>query len=153
MERDSDALHGGYSAKSYIEALTKGQLLYWRRSQLFMQDGAGTHCARVVRSFLQQHHIKTIDWPPYSPDLNLIEHLWWALKKRMYKHYPQYNNLSQAEGEWEGFVEALQECWRSIPSKLIKRLIMSTVEIAVALGPAWRSAKTSEHQSVANFNT
>jgi hypothetical protein len=26
------------------------------------------------------------------------------------------------------------------------------VEIAVALGPAWRSAKTSEHQSVANFN-
>jgi transposase len=125
MERDSDAPRGGYSAKSYIEALTKGLLPHWRRSQLFMQDRAGIHRARVVRSFLQQHYIKTIDWPPYSPDLNLIEHLWWALKKRMYKHYPQYNNLSQAEEEWEGFVEALQECWRSIPSKLIKHLIMS----------------------------
>jgi hypothetical protein len=33
-----------------------------------------------------------------------------------------------------------------------KRGKRGTVEIAVALGPAWRSAKTSEHQSVANFN-
>jgi hypothetical protein len=41
MERDSDALRGGYSAQSYIEALTKGLLPHWRRSQLFMQDGAG----------------------------------------------------------------------------------------------------------------
>jgi transposase len=92
---------------------------------LFMQDGAGIHRERVVRSFFQQRHSNTIDWPPYSPDLNPIEHLWWALKKRIYRHYPQYNNLSQAEEEWEGLVEALQECWRSIPSKLIKRLIMS----------------------------
>jgi hypothetical protein len=28
-----------------------------------------------------------------------------------------------------------------------------TVEIAVALGSVWRSAKTSEHQSNTNFNT
>ncbi|KAI1518219.1 Transposase [Pyrenophora tritici-repentis] len=125
MERDSDAPRGGYSAQSYIEALKKGLLPHYRRSQLFMQDGAGIHRSRAVAAFLQDHHINTIAWPPYSPDLNPIEHLWWALKRRMYKHYPQYNNLSQAEEEWDRFCEALKECWRSIPSKLIKRLIMS----------------------------
>jgi transposase len=93
-----------------MEALTKGLLPYWRRLHLFIQDGAGIHRACVIRSFFQQHHINTIDWPPYSPDLNPIEHLWWVLKKCMHKHYPQYNNLSQAEEEWEGFCEALKSC-------------------------------------------
>jgi transposase len=106
MERDLGAQKRGYSAKSYIEALTKGLLPHYRRSQLFMQDGAGIHRARVVRSFLQQHHINTINWPAYSPDLNPIEHLWHALKRRMFKLYPQYNNWSQAQEEWDGFCEA-----------------------------------------------
>jgi transposase len=125
MERDLNAKKHGYSAQSYIEALTKGLLPHWRRSQLFMQDGAGIHRARVVQPFFKLHHITTLDWPPYSPDLNPIDHLWWVLKKRMYKLYPQYNNWSKAAEEWEGFCESLKECWRSIPAKLIKRLILS----------------------------
>ena len=43
----------------------------------------------------------------------------------MYTQYPQYNNLSKAEEEWEGFCEALQACWRAIPGTLIKKLILS----------------------------
>ena len=125
MERDPNAKKHGYSVQSYIETLNKGLLPHWKRSQLFMQDGAGIHRARVVKSFFKLHHITTLDWPPYSPDLNPIEHLWWALKKRMYKLYPEYNNWSKAFGEWEGFCEALKKCWRSIPAKLIKRLILS----------------------------
>jgi transposase len=119
MERDSDAPRGGYSAQSYIKALKKGLLPHWRRSQLFMQDNARVHTAAVTRDFLNQHHINPINWPAYSPDLNPIEHLWWHLKKSMYKRYPQYNNYSRAKEEWDGFCEALKECWRSIPSKLI----------------------------------
>jgi transposase len=125
MERNPDAKKRGYSGKSYMEALTKGHLPHYRRSQLFMQDGAGIHRSRAVQSFLDQHHVNTIDWPAYLPDLNPIEHLWWVLKRRMFKLYPQYNNYSQAEEEWKGFCEALKECWRGIPKKLIKRLIMS----------------------------
>jgi transposase len=125
MDRDSDAPKGGYSAKSYIEALTKGLLPYWRRSQYFMQDNAGIHRSHAVAAFLLRHHIQPIVWPAYSPDLNPIEHLWWVLKKLMYKHYPQFNNLSKAQEEWDGFCEALRKCWQSIPGKLIKRLILS----------------------------
>jgi hypothetical protein len=46
MERDSNAPRSGYSAQSYMEALTKGLLPYWRRSHLFMQDGL-VYTARV----------------------------------------------------------------------------------------------------------
>jgi len=125
MERDPDAAHNGYSAQSYIKTLRKGLLPHYQRSQLFMQDNASIHTARAVRAFLAEHGITTINWPPYSPDLNPIEHLWWVLKKLVYKHYPQYNNFSRAEKEWEGFCEALKRCWRMIPGRLIKALIMS----------------------------
>jgi hypothetical protein len=33
------------STKSYIEALTKGLLPYYRYLQLFMQDNVGIHCS------------------------------------------------------------------------------------------------------------
>jgi transposase len=125
MERNLNAKKHGYSAQSYIEALTKGSLFRWKYSQLFMQDGASIHRARIVQSFFKLHHITTLDWPPYSPTLNPIGHLWWVLKNCMYKLYSQYNNGSKAAQEWEDFCKALKECWHSIPAKLMKPSILS----------------------------
>jgi transposase len=100
----------GYSSKSYIEALNKGLLPHWQHSHAFMQDNAHIHTMRAAMAFLRSHGITPITWPPYSPDLNPIEHLWWHLKKRMHKFYPQYNNFSRAQEEWDGFCEALKQC-------------------------------------------
>lgn len=125
MDRDLDAKKRGYSSKSYMEALTKGLLPHYRRSQLFMQDNAGIHTSRAVRLFHLNHHINCIKWPAYSPDLNPIEHLWYHLKRRMHKYYPQYNSLGTSGAEWDGFCSALKECWRRIPGALIRRLILS----------------------------
>jgi transposase len=97
MERDPDAPRHGYTAQSYIKALQQGLLPYYRQGQLFQQDNARIHTAAATRAFMAAHHITTINWPPYSPDLNPIEHMWWYLKKLIYKRYPKFNNFSRAE--------------------------------------------------------
>jgi transposase len=42
---------------------------------IFQQDNPPPHVARVCQDFLANHNISPLDWPPYSPDLSLIEHL------------------------------------------------------------------------------
>ena len=125
MERDSSANNSGYSSQSYIKVLRIGLLPSHRTSQIFMQDNARIYTSRVVRAFLAEHQITTLDWPAYSPDLNPIEHLWWQLKRRMNKFYPQYNNYSETQEQWDGFCKALKDCWRRIPRRYIEQLIKS----------------------------
>jgi hypothetical protein len=62
MERDPNAKERGYSAKTYMEALTKGLLPYYRRSQLFVQDNADIHWSHAVAAFFREHHITSIVW-------------------------------------------------------------------------------------------
>jgi hypothetical protein len=46
-----------------------------RPGNIFIHDGALVHTARIVQAILQEIGVKVIDWPPYSPNLNLIENL------------------------------------------------------------------------------
>ena len=64
-----------------------------------MQDNAPIHIANVVRQFIADYRIMTINWPPYSSDLNPIEHLWWMLKKLMFKHYLKLATVCRVEEE------------------------------------------------------
>jgi transposase len=74
-----------------------------------MQGEAGIHWSHAVAAFLQRHHINTIDWPPYLPDLNPIEHLWWRLKRLMFKH--SHHITITAELKKSGMV--FVRLWRS----------------------------------------
>ena len=35
-----------------------------------------------------------MEWPPNSPDMNPIEHIWRVLKAALHKRYPDTNMLS-----------------------------------------------------------
>jgi hypothetical protein len=60
MDHDFNTPKHGCSGQSYLEALRKGFLSYWCRTQLFMQDNARIHTSRVVRQFLMDYYINTI---------------------------------------------------------------------------------------------
>lgn len=124
MTRDITARRHGYTSNSYIAALEEGLLPYYRPGQLFMQDNSPIHTSQLSRNWLQLHQINTINWPPYSPDLNPIEHLWWALKREVYRLYPNIDNINTVDS-WAEFQSCLKTAWVAIPDSLIHTLITS----------------------------
>lgn len=89
-----------------------------RHRELYQQDNARPHTARVTMAFLQNENINVLPWPSKSPDLNPIEHLWDDLDKRIRQRNVQPQTLQQ-------LARALQEEWATIPQARIQRLIQS----------------------------
>ena len=93
----------------------------WARQYLyvtFQQDGAPCHTSTYTTWWLSTHDIRLLDWVGQSPDLNLIEHLWDILDRRIRKRRP----LPTSKQE---LIHMLQEEWVSIDLETLRGLILS----------------------------
>lgn len=70
----------------------------------FVQDGAPCHTAHVIRDWFATKNVKKVEWPPRSPDLNPIEHIWSQIDKKLTNH--QITSLVQLE-------ELIGRYWRA----------------------------------------
>ena len=90
-----------------------------------MQDNASIHTAHKVRLWFENHGVYVMEWPPYSPDMNPIEHLWYRLKELLYTHHPELLELGKGEDARRAITTALIEVWKEIGRDLMDSLIDS----------------------------
>lgn len=82
----------------------------------FQHDNDPKHTATVVKDFLKKQSITVLDWPPYSPDINPIENLWYQVKKTV--GAKRATNVNQ-------LYDAFKEAWEQIPIQTCNKLIAS----------------------------
>jgi hypothetical protein len=86
-----------------------------------MQDNAPSHRSLETRLNLLQRRIRNVKLPLYSPDLNLIEHVWNWMKNWIQEHY------------WEACYKVdmipltelrriILEAWYAVPDEYIQTL-------------------------------
>src|SRR5713101_766101 len=85
---------------------------------IFQQDNDPKHTSKKAKKWMEDHNISLLDWPPQSPDLNPIEHLWKHIKSELTK-YP-----TQPKGVWEIW-ERVAEVWDKIRPEVCQNLIES----------------------------
>ena len=92
--------------------------LVQQHQMTFQHDNARPLVARVCQDFLANNNIVPLDWPPYSPDLSPIEHLWDELDRHVRRRRIIPDILGQLQ-------TALLEEWENIPMRKINALVNS----------------------------
>lgn len=91
---------------------------------ILQQDGDSKHTSKVTKKWLKANNIQYMNkWPPYSPDLNPIEHLWHHVKSKLgqYDTPPKTKQelFKRFETEWYKFTKAdMEPYYNSLPKRI-----------------------------------
>jgi transposase len=125
MDRDPDSAKSGYTANSYIAVLEDQIPRCYEPGRIFMQDNARIHTAKKVMAWFEEMGVKLLEWPPYSPDLNPIEHMWANLKQWINDHHPELLNMGRSEEAYQQLFTAIREGWDAIREDVVADLVRS----------------------------
>ena len=83
-----------------------------------MDDNAMPHRTRNMTDYLRDESITTLPWPARSRDLNLIEHIWDIIDRRVKERTPPVQSLNDLE-------QTLHQEWQRLTQVQIRRLVGS----------------------------
>ena len=49
-----------------------------------------------MRFWFEIYGVEVMEWPPYSPDFNPIEYLWYRLKEIVYTRHPELLGIGRS---------------------------------------------------------
>ena len=106
----------------YQDVLSNGLFQVYNSSNIFMQNYAPCHKLRSTIQFLEDNNVCMMDdWPPQSPDLNVIENLWSILKQEVLKEHPKSaaDLWLVAQRKWYAISnDVITNLYQSIPRRL-----------------------------------
>lgn len=117
-------VNGNMNAEQYTEILAESLLRTLTdqgispTSILFAQDNNPKHTSKRAKKWFADNSVKLLPWPAQSPNMNIIEHAWDALDRRIRKRQPLPQNLDEL---WE----ALQEEWERLGMEYMQSLYSS----------------------------
>ena len=90
-----EIMKGRQKSEDYIRILESKALpiakLNCGEDFIFQQDNCPIHVSKKCKDFFLKSKVKVLDWPAYSPDLNIIENIWSYLSKDLYSTGPIKN--------------------------------------------------------------
>jgi hypothetical protein len=119
------------NAVNCISDILENGLLPWTQrhygdcSFIFQKDSAPAHRVKVTQNWLRIHvpdFITSLEWPPYSPDINPLDFSLWAILESKACAKPHSNLKSLRQGLQRAWSEISMDVGRARCESFVSRL-------------------------------
>lgn len=122
----------GIDSECYTDALEEGLLPFFngptstlKDRAIFQQDNAPIHKSTHTLNWLDDRSITHFDWPPYSPDLNPIEHIWVHMKTKIRQNNPELDTIGTGAEAVQAVGNAARLAWWEVDWSIFESVVES----------------------------